>query len=157
MILFFDSECFYICLCPMCRRALSSSSVDGVCAMLNHACAILEQDFREVLFSKLRQGFPVGFDFTQAYNLVQSSFAQGRLQSADAETEKLRAVFLVRCINVCLLSHCFLSFLIPILCVNLQYSGRVGCRTVNVCFCTIQKFSFYINAIVFYYQKQHSL
>ena len=28
------------------RRALSSSSVDGVCAMLNHACGIMEQDFR---------------------------------------------------------------------------------------------------------------
>ena len=63
--------------------------------MLNHACTILEQDFREVLFTKLRQGFPVGFDLTQAYNLVQSTFAQGRLQSADVETEKLRATFLV--------------------------------------------------------------
>lgn len=63
--------------------------------MLNHACTILEQDFREVLLSKLRQGFPVGFDLTQAYNLVQSTFTQGRLQSADVESDKLRAVFLV--------------------------------------------------------------
>jgi hypothetical protein len=30
------------------RRAISSSSIDGVCAMLNHACTILEEDFREV-------------------------------------------------------------------------------------------------------------
>ena len=78
------------------RRALSSSSVDGVCAMLNHACAILEQDFREVLFAKLRAGFPSGFDLTTAYNLVQSSITQGRLQSADVETEKTKAAFLVR-------------------------------------------------------------
>jgi len=78
-----------------CRRALSSSSVDGVCAMLNHACTILEQDFREVLFSKLRQGFPSGFDLTQAYNYVQSTFTQGRIQSTDAETDRSRAAFLV--------------------------------------------------------------
>lgn len=63
--------------------------------MLNHACTILEQDFREVLFSKLRQGFPSGFDLTQAYNYVQSTFTQGRIQSTDAETEKSRAAFLV--------------------------------------------------------------
>ena len=78
-----------------CRRALSSSSVDGVCAMLNHACTILEQDFREVLFSKLRQGFPSGFDLTQAYNYVQSTLTQGRIQSTDGETDKSRAAFLV--------------------------------------------------------------
>jgi len=63
--------------------------------MLNHACTILEQDFREVLFSKLRQGFPSGFDLTQAYNYVQSTFTQGRIQSTDVETDKSRAAFLV--------------------------------------------------------------
>jgi len=63
--------------------------------MLNHACTILEQDFREVLFSKLRQGFPSGFDLTQAYNYVQSTFSQGRIQSADVETDRSRAAFLV--------------------------------------------------------------
>lgn len=63
--------------------------------MLNHACTILEQDFREVLFSKLRQGFPSGFDLTQAYNFVQSSITQGRLQSTDVESEKAKAAFLV--------------------------------------------------------------
>jgi len=65
--------------------------------MLNHACTILEQDFREVLFSKLRQGFPSGFDLTQAYNYVQSTFTQGRIQSTDVETDKSRAAFLVSC------------------------------------------------------------
>ena len=84
------------CLCYIAdRRALSSSSVDGVCAMLNHACSILEQDFREVLYAKLRLGFPSGFDFATAYNFVQSSIQQGRLQNADTETEKAKTAFLV--------------------------------------------------------------
>ena len=77
------------------RRALSSSSVDGVCAMLNHANSVLEEHFREVLYSKLRVGFPSGFDITQAYNLVQSSFQQGKLQYSDVETQKAKAAFLV--------------------------------------------------------------
>ncbi|GAB1597611.1 conserved oligomeric Golgi complex subunit 4-like [Argonauta hians] len=74
------------------RRAISSSSVDGVCAMLNHACTILEQDFRETLYSKLRPGFPSGFDFSQAYNLMQSSFQQGKISS---DTEKAKTIFLI--------------------------------------------------------------
>ncbi|XP_048748000.1 conserved oligomeric Golgi complex subunit 4-like isoform X2 [Ostrea edulis] len=70
------------------RRAISSSSVDGLCAMLNHASTVLEQDFREVLFSRVRAGFPSGFDLSQAYNMVQSSIQQGKLQSADQEKAK---------------------------------------------------------------------
>ena len=77
------------------RRALSSSSIDGVCAMLNHACSILEQDFQEVLYARLRQGMPSGFDFSQAYNLVQSSLQFGKLQSSDDETQKQKTAFLV--------------------------------------------------------------
>lgn len=75
------------------RRAVSSSSVDGICAMLNHASTVLEQDFREVLFSRVRVGFPSGFDLTQAYNMVQSSIQQGKLQSSDQE--KAKTTFLV--------------------------------------------------------------
>lgn len=86
---------FLVLMIYTCRRAMSSSSVDGVCAMLNHACAILEQDFREVLYGRLRQGFPSGFDFVQAYNLVQSSIQQGKLQSSDLETQKAKTAFLV--------------------------------------------------------------
>ena len=63
--------------------------------MLNHACAILEQDFREILYSRLRAGFPSGFDFTQAYNLVHSSIQQGKLQRTDLETQKAKNAFLV--------------------------------------------------------------
>ena len=83
------------------RRALSSSSVDGVCAMLNHACTILEQEFREILYARLRLGFPSGFDFTQAYNLVQSSIQQGKLQRSDQETQKAKNAFLVSCELFC--------------------------------------------------------
>jgi hypothetical protein len=75
------------------RRSLSSASVDGVCATLNHACTVLEQDFREVLHSRVRAGFPSDYYFQQAYNMVQSSIQQGKLQSSD--TEKTKAQFLV--------------------------------------------------------------
>ena len=74
---------------------MSSSSVDGVCAMLNHSSTILEQDFLEILYSRLRSGFPSGFDFSQAYNLVQSSIQQGKLQTQNSDTEKAKATFLV--------------------------------------------------------------
>ena len=115
---------------------MSSSSVDGVCAMLNHACTILEQDFREVLFSKLRQGFPSGFDLTQAYNLVQSSITQGRLQSADVEAEKTRAAFLVG-------QQCFIALLL----VVKEILGQVEfCLTL---FCFIVRTLYFSNNTIF--------
>lgn len=83
----------------ICRRAISSSNIDGVCAMINHACTVLEQDFREVLYSRLRAGFPSGFDLQHAYNIVQASITQGKLQSSDAEKVKARANFLVCLLN----------------------------------------------------------
>nr|KAG5690988.1 hypothetical protein BaRGS_007335 [Batillaria attramentaria] len=52
------------------------------------------KDFREVLYARLRAGFPSGFDLQQAYNLVQLSITQGKLQSSDAEKVKARASFL---------------------------------------------------------------
>lgn len=76
------------------RRALSSSSVDGVCAMLNHACIILEEDFREVLYSRLRNGLPSGFDFSTAYTYFQTSFQQGKIQNSDMEAQKAKLSFL---------------------------------------------------------------
>ncbi|KAH9495945.1 Golgi transport complex subunit 4 [Bulinus truncatus] len=79
------------------RRAISSSSVDGVCAMLNHACTILEKDFGEVLLSRLRAGYPYGFDLQHAYNIVQSSLQHGKLQSSDS---KARSQFLTALNNV---------------------------------------------------------
>ncbi|GFO20693.1 conserved oligomeric Golgi complex subunit 4 [Plakobranchus ocellatus] len=77
------------------RRAISSSSVDGVCAMLNHVCTILEQDFGSVHLNRLKAGYPYGFDLQHAYNIVQSSFQAGKLQSSDAEKKQARAQFLM--------------------------------------------------------------
>jgi len=75
------------------RRAVSSSSVDGVCAMLNHACIILEENFGEVLMTRLRAGYPYGFDLQHAYNIMQSSFQMGKMQTSDAEKKQARALF----------------------------------------------------------------
>ena len=38
------------------KRSLTSQSVDGVCAIINIACGILESDFAELLLNQLRQG-----------------------------------------------------------------------------------------------------
>ena len=74
---------------------MSSSSVDGVCAMLNHACSVIEENFGEVLMTRLRAGYPYGFDLQHAYNIMQSSFQQGKLQSSDSEKKQARAMFVV--------------------------------------------------------------
>ncbi|XP_035700546.1 conserved oligomeric Golgi complex subunit 4 isoform X2 [Folsomia candida] len=74
------------------KRSLSSQSVDGVCAVINNACGILESDFADLLLSQLRQGFPSGYlDLAQAYSVLQSSFQHGKLQGSDIE--KSRAHF----------------------------------------------------------------
>uniref|UniRef100_A0A8P4GMM6 Conserved oligomeric Golgi complex subunit 4 n=1 Tax=Dicentrarchus labrax TaxID=13489 RepID=A0A8P4GMM6_DICLA len=77
-------DCFYIvkkCI----SRALSSSSIDCLCAMINHANSVLESDFREVLYNKLRQGFPattlqdIQRGVSSAVSLMQSSLQQGNI------------------------------------------------------------------------------
>ncbi|CAL1534730.1 unnamed protein product [Lymnaea stagnalis] len=87
-------DTFFIVKKSVRLRAISSSSVDGVCAMLNHACTILEQDFGSVLLTRLRAGYPYGFDLQHAYNIVQSSLQHGKLQSSDSEKKLARAQFL---------------------------------------------------------------
>lgn len=75
-------------------RAGTSSSLDGVCAVINNACALLETDFCEVLRRQLRQGYPSGYlDLTQAYSVLHTSIQQGRLQASDSEQARL--MFLV--------------------------------------------------------------
>lgn len=88
------------------RRALSTSNVDGVCAMLNHSSGLLEKEYTEALQAKLQHGYSSsGMDsITQAYNLVQSTFVAAKLPSAasatglsalsDSEAEKNRLGFL---------------------------------------------------------------
>lgn len=78
------------------RRSLASSSIDGVCAVINHACSVLEQKFIELLKGRLRLGYPSGA-LSQAYNLVQSSLQQGKLQSSDVE--RARQQFLVSAVT----------------------------------------------------------
>ncbi|XP_067931489.1 conserved oligomeric Golgi complex subunit 4-like isoform X2 [Watersipora subatra] len=71
------------------RRALSSASIDGVCAVINHACSVLDEKFIELLKSRLKLGYPSGA-LSQAYNIVSSSFQQGKLQSSDVEKSRLQ-------------------------------------------------------------------
>ena len=40
------------------RRSIASSSVDGVCAMLNHAVTLVETQLAEGFRQTLRKGFP---------------------------------------------------------------------------------------------------
>lgn len=72
------------------RRAISSWSIDGVCAVVNMACGILEGEFTSRLRSRLRQGYPAGYlDLAQAYSALQTSFQHGRLQTSDTEQGRL--------------------------------------------------------------------
>ncbi|KAK2854079.1 hypothetical protein Q5P01_006740 [Channa striata] len=99
-------DCFYIvkkCI----SRALSSSSIDCLCAMINHANSVLESDFREVLYNKLRQGFPattlqdIQRGVSSAVSLMQSSLQQGKFNTLGIEsTENAKAAFLVTLNNV---------------------------------------------------------
>lgn len=130
-------DCFYIvkkCI----SRALSSSNIDCLCAMINHANSVLESDFRcvpplpsrhilhclmrcriwclracrlllwfsspvrEVLYNKLRQGFPattlqdIQRGVSSAVSLMQSSLQQGKFNTLGIEsTENAKAAFLV--------------------------------------------------------------
>ncbi|KAJ8938483.1 hypothetical protein NQ318_007119 [Aromia moschata] len=75
------------------RRSISTGSLDGICVTINNACRVLESDFCEILKGRLRQGYPSGYlDLSQAYNVLQTSIQQGRLQSGD--TEQSRTAFI---------------------------------------------------------------
>ncbi|TPP66296.1 putative Conserved oligomeric Golgi complex component 4, partial [Fasciola gigantica] len=57
------------------RRALTSGSVDGICAMLNHArMTLLDELIANVLTARVRAGFPSGW-MQDAYSYMQSSVA----------------------------------------------------------------------------------
>ncbi|XP_054245663.1 conserved oligomeric Golgi complex subunit 4 isoform X2 [Indicator indicator] len=85
-------------------RALSSSSIDCLCAMINHSTTELESDFREVLHNKLKQGFPATTfqDFqrgvTSAVNIMHSSLQQGKFDTKGIEsTDEAKQSFLSDC------------------------------------------------------------
>ncbi|XP_078036052.1 conserved oligomeric Golgi complex subunit 4 isoform X2 [Augochlora pura] len=72
------------------RRSMASWSIDGVCAVVNMACGILEGEFANGLRSRLRQGYPAGYlDLAQAYSALQTSIQHGRLQTSDTELARL--------------------------------------------------------------------
>ncbi|KAM7058959.1 conserved oligomeric Golgi complex subunit 4 isoform 1-T3 [Molossus nigricans] len=88
-------------------RALSSSSIDCLCAMINLATTELESDFRDVLCNKLRMGFPattlqdIQRGVTSAVNIMHSSLQQGKFDTKGFEsTDEAKLSFLVTLNNV---------------------------------------------------------
>ncbi|XP_008580537.1 PREDICTED: conserved oligomeric Golgi complex subunit 4 [Galeopterus variegatus] len=88
-------------------RALSSSSIDCLCAMINLATTELESDFRDVLCNKLRMGFPattlqdIQRGVTSAVNIMHSSLQQGKFDTKGIEsTDEAKLSFLVSLNNV---------------------------------------------------------
>lgn len=66
--------------------------------MLNHAVSIIDTVYREQLYTRLKAGYPSGFDLSQAYTVIQSSIQLGKLQGSDVE--KLKQMFLTAFNNV---------------------------------------------------------
>lgn len=88
-------------------RALSSSNIDCLCAMINLATRELEADFRDVLCNKLRMGFPattlqdIQRGVTSAVNIMHSSLQQGKFDTKGIEsTDEAKLSFLVTLNNV---------------------------------------------------------
>ncbi|XP_077145051.1 conserved oligomeric Golgi complex subunit 4 isoform X2 [Ranitomeya variabilis] len=88
-------------------RALSSSSTDCLCAMINLSTTMMESDFREVLCNKLRMGFPattlqdIQRGVTSAVSIVHSSLQQGKFDTKGIETnDEAKMSFLVSLNNV---------------------------------------------------------
>uniref|UniRef100_A0A2K5N471 Conserved oligomeric Golgi complex subunit 4 n=1 Tax=Cercocebus atys TaxID=9531 RepID=A0A2K5N471_CERAT len=77
-------------------RALSSSSIDCLCAMINLATTELESDFRDVLGNKLRMGFPALPPRTSS----QPQQGQNLTQKASRGTDEAKLSFLVTLNNV---------------------------------------------------------
>uniref|UniRef100_A0A4W3ILK2 Conserved oligomeric Golgi complex subunit 4 n=1 Tax=Callorhinchus milii TaxID=7868 RepID=A0A4W3ILK2_CALMI len=97
-------------------RALSSSNIDCLCAMINHSTTVLESDFREVLYNKLRMGFPattlqdIQRGVTSAVSIMQSSLQQGKFDTKGIEsTDEAKQSFLVSLNNVELCSENLLT------------------------------------------------
>ncbi|KAK7076819.1 Golgi transport complex subunit 4 [Halocaridina rubra] len=92
-------DAFYI-IKKSVRRAIASSSVDGVCAMLNHAVTLIETQLAGGFNQTLRKGFPAqGYlDFNQAYTVLQSSLQStlqaGKINSSSTDFDALRQAFL---------------------------------------------------------------
>ncbi|KAG8437298.1 hypothetical protein GDO86_008124 [Hymenochirus boettgeri] len=88
-------------------RSLSSSSIDCLCAMINLSTTMLESDFREVLYNKLRMGFPattlqdIQRGVTTAVSLMHSSLQQGKFDTKGIESnDEAKMSFLVSLNNL---------------------------------------------------------
>ncbi|EDW87946.1 conserved oligomeric Golgi complex subunit 4 [Drosophila yakuba] len=80
------------------RRALTTQSINGTCAVINNVAACLDGDFVSALKAPLKTGYPSGYiDLAQAYNAIQTTLQQGKLHSSDAD--RGRANFLVQLNN----------------------------------------------------------
>ncbi|XP_030374050.1 conserved oligomeric Golgi complex subunit 4 [Scaptodrosophila lebanonensis] len=80
------------------RRSFSTQSINGTCAVINNAASSLDGDFVNALKTPLKNGYPSGYiDLAQAYNAIQTTLQQGKLQSSDAD--RGRANFLVQLNN----------------------------------------------------------
>ncbi|ALC39286.1 CG7456 [Drosophila busckii] len=80
------------------RRALTTQSINGTCAVINNVAACLDGDFVAALKAPLKSGYPSGYiDLAQAYNAIQTSLQQGKLHSSDAD--RVRANFIVQLNN----------------------------------------------------------
>nr|SVE74075.1 EOG090X02VY [Daphnia barbata] len=83
------------------RRSLTSCSIDSICAVINNACTLLEEDYALVFQQQCKLGFPSGYlDLTQAYNAIQSSLQQGSIRLQSSDTEKTKANFLTALNNI---------------------------------------------------------
>uniref|UniRef100_A0AAY4BY69 Conserved oligomeric Golgi complex subunit 4 n=1 Tax=Denticeps clupeoides TaxID=299321 RepID=A0AAY4BY69_9TELE len=84
-------------------RALSSSSSDCLCAMINHATSVLETDFREVLVARLRVGYPgstladLQRGVSSAVSLMQSSLQHGKIHTHIDSQEQAKHAYLSDC------------------------------------------------------------
>ena len=80
-------------------RSIGCASLDGLCAVANNACSVLETEFAAVLNSQLKMGFPSGYlDMTM--NVIQTSFQQGykkaaaQVASTASDSESQKIIFL---------------------------------------------------------------
>lgn len=87
-------------------RALSSQSSDCVCAMINNATSLLEEEFKEVLVGRLRMGYPgstladLQRGVSSAVSLMQSSLQHGKIHTHIESQEQAKNAYLVTLNNV---------------------------------------------------------
>ena len=71
-------------------RAAGCGNLDGICAVANNACSILETEFASLLQSQLKMGFPSGYlDMTM--NVIQN---YSKFKSTGDSVERQKIIFL---------------------------------------------------------------